>query len=554
MRYGITKNGWLALLLISAFVLGAFTSGELLQKITRQDVKGAANIMGLEMTNPEIDSLLPNLEEFREAYTKNREKQLDNGLVPSLTFNPVPDNYIAALGKRSRTSFKNPGKSILPEDKDKLAWYSIQELASLIKNKEITSVELTKVFINRLKKYDEQLNCVVTLTEDLAMEQAKKADAEIAKGNYKGLLHGIPYGIKDLFATSMHKTTWGAAPFKDQKLDFDATVVKKLDEAGAVMVAKLSLGALAMGDKWFDGMTRNPWKPETGSSGSSAGSAAAVAAGLVPFAIGTETLGSIVSPSTVCGTAGLRPTFGRVSRHGAMALCWSMDKVGPICKTAEETAVVFNEIYGLDEKDPTTVDAPFQYAPNMYQNLKVGYVKSDFEKDYPFKSQDSTTLRKLKAMGVELIPIELPEFPDISSILYAEAAAAFDDLTTSNQDDQLTQQGKNAWPNIFRSARFIPAVEYIKANRLRTKLIADMQEVFKKVDVYVHPSWASQSLRITNYTGHPCVVVPNGFQEDGRPTSITFTGNWFKEGEIVSLAQAYQTQTGFYLKHPELDK
>ncbi|MCI5083626.1 MAG: amidase, partial [Saprospiraceae bacterium] len=260
MRYGITKNGWLALLLISAFVLGAFTSGELLQKITRQDVKGAANIMGLEMTNPEIDSLLPNLEEFREAYTKNREKELDNGLVPSLTFNPVPDNYIAALGKRSRASFKNPGKSILPEDKDKLAWYSIQELASLIKNKEITSVELTKVFINRLKKYDEQLNCVVTLTEDLAMEQAKKADAEIAKGNYKGLLHGIPYGIKDLFATSMHKTTWGAAPFKDQKLDFDATVVKKLDEAGAVMVAKLSLGALAMGDKWFDGMTRNPWK------------------------------------------------------------------------------------------------------------------------------------------------------------------------------------------------------------------------------------------------------------------------------------------------------
>jgi Asp-tRNA(Asn)/Glu-tRNA(Gln) amidotransferase A subunit family amidase len=554
MRHAIGNKGWIVAVVFASFILGAFTSEEILNAITKQDVKGASNIMGIEMNNTEIDSLLPDLKDFRDAYVKNRAAKLDNSVAPALVFDPIPETYIKKLGRRSGVALKNPGKVEVPENKDLLAWYSVQQLASLIKEKKISSVDLTKFFIARLKKYDPKLKCVITITEELALEQAKKADAEIAKGNYKGTLHGIPYGIKDLFATKKYKTTWGAEPYKDQVLDYNATVVEKLNEAGAVMVAKLTLGALAMGDKWYGGMTRNPWDMSTGSSGSSAGSASAVAAGLVPFAIGTETLGSIVSPSTVCGTAGLRPTFGRVSRHGAMALSWSMDKIGPICKTAEETAIVLDVIKGNDDKDPSTYDAPFYYRPNIHNAIKVGYVKTDFEKDYPFKKQDSLTLVTLKQMGIELVPIELPNFPDISPILLAEAAAAFDDLTLSNQDDKLTQQGKNAWPNIFRGARFIPAVEYIQANRLRTQLIKDMEKVFEKVDAYVHPSWASQSLRITNYTGHPCVVVPNGFQTNGRPTSISFTGKWFKEGEIISLAEAYQKRTGFFTKHPKLEE
>ncbi|MCH2083536.1 MAG: amidase [Saprospiraceae bacterium] len=554
MRHASGNKAWILVVVLASFILGAFTSEDILNAITRQDVKAASRIIGIEMNNPEIDSLLPDLNEFRDAYIKSRAAKLDNSVAPALVFDPIPDVYIKKLSGRNAIALKNPGKVELPKDKDMLAWYSLQELAYLIREKKISSVELTKFFIARLKKYDPMLKCVITITEDLALEQAKKADAEIAKGNYKGTLHGIPYGIKDLFATKKYKTTWGAEPYKDQVLDYNATVVEKLNESGAVMVAKLTLGALAMGDEWYGGMTRNPWDMSTGSSGSSAGSASAVAAGLVPFAIGTETLGSIVSPSTVCGTAGLRPTFGRVSRHGAMALSWSMDKIGPICKTAEETAIVFNAIRGRDDKDLSTYDAPFYYRPNIHNTIKVGYVKSDFEKDYPFKKQDSLSLRTLKQMGIELIPIELPNLPDISPILLAEAAAAFDDLTLSNQDDELKQQAKNAWPNIFRGARFIPAVEYIQANRLRTQLIADMEKLFEKVDAYVHPSWASQSLRITNFTGHPCIVVPNGFQANGHPTSISFTGKWLKEGEIISLAEAYQKRAGFYKKHPTLKK
>ena len=554
MKHAKWNRNWLIALVLGSFVLGAFTSAELIKSITRQQVQGAANIMGMEMTNQEIDSLMPDLERFREGYIKNRQKKLDNSVVPALTFDPVPGQYITKMGRRNGVSITSPGKVEMPENKEDLAWYSIQQLGLLIKEKKITSVELTKFFIQRLKKFDKELKCVVTLTEDLALAQAKKADEALATGNYLGPLHGIPYGIKDLFATKKYKTTWGAAPFKEQVLDYDAAVVQKLEAAGAVLVAKLTLGALAMGDKWFGGMTRNPWAPETGSSGSSAGSASAVAAGLVPFAIGTETLGSIVSPSTVCGTTGLRPTFGRVSRHGAMALSWSMDKIGPICRTAEEGIIVLDAIAGEDAMDPFTKDAPLYYRPNIHRSLKIGYVKSDFDRDYPFKAQDSASLQVLKQMGIELIPIELPEYPNLSPILIAEAAAAFDELTLSNKDDQLTQQGANAWPNIFRGARFIPAVEYIQANRLRTKLIEDMQKVFEKVDAYVHPSWASQSLRITNYTGHPCVVVPNGFQLDGKPTSISFTGKWFKEGELVSLAKAFQDRTGYHLKHPKQGK
>lgn len=539
--------------LFVAFLTGAFTNRYLIPSISQADVLSATNIMGISMTEAEIDSLLPRLERVRGSYAALREKEIPNSLSPALVFNPVPPGYEIPSGS-SKVQFTAPQKIKRPKDIAQLAFYSVLELAELIRTKQISSTELTQFFIARLKQHDPTLHCVISLTEELALQQAKKADAELAKGNYRGPLHGIPYGAKDLLATKQYKTTWGAMPYKDQGFDYDATVVQKLEDAGAILVAKLSMGALAMGDVWYGEKTRNPWDVSRGSSGSSAGSASAVAAGLLPFAIGTETLGSIVSPSTVCGTTGLRPTYGRVSRHGAMALSWSMDKIGPLCRSAEDCAAVFQAIYGLDDKDNSLIEAPFNYSKSLANPklLKVGYLKSSFEGNYPFKSQDSLALLSLQEQGYELIPIELPTSPDIGFLLSAEAAAAFDGLTRSGEDDQLVRQTRNAWPTTFRAARFIPAVEYIQANRLRSQLIADMAKVFEEVDVYVHPSWASPSLRITNYTGHPCVVVPNGFR-DGRPTSITFTGKLFEEGQVLAIAAAYQQATEWDERHPDLD-
>ncbi len=534
------------------FAAGAFTGRYFLNTtITPDDVRSAAKNGGLEFTPAEIDSLLPGLGEYRESYLANRRQPLPNHLAPALIFNPLPPGLIIDQTQRP-VVFSKPGKVQLPVNRDDLAFYSVRELAELLRTRQITSVALTQFFIERLKKYDPQLYCVITLTEDLALEQARRADAEIAQGRYRGLLHGIPYGAKDLLAKKGYKTTWGAMPYKDQAIEEDATVITKLEQAGAVLVAKLTLGELAMGDVWFGGMTRNPWNVETGSSGSSAGSAAAVAAGLLPFAIGTETLGSIVSPSTVCGTTGLRPTFGRVSRHGAMALSWSMDKIGPIARTVEDCAIVFNAIYGPDGKDLSVIKAPFNYnAMFDPKKLRVGYVKSAFEGNYPFKIQDSLALAKMRTLGYDLIPIELPPTPNIRFILNAEAAAAFEELTLSNRDDLMVRQTRNAWPNIFRQARFIPATEYIQANRLRTKLILDMQRIFEQVDVYLSPSWAGGNLLITNLTGHPCVVLPNGFQPNGRPTSLTFTGKLFGEAELLRLAKVWQDATEFHRQHPK---
>jgi len=545
------KTFRLFLLLAVIFVLGAFTGSFLNDKISADDVRGAARIMGLEMTQSEIDSLLPGLEDNRTAYLNHRKSTPANDLGPALWFNPLLPGMKIPSGP-DKVNFGKAPLVRLPQNRDELAWYTVRELAELIRTRQISSEELTRFFLDRLKKYDPQLHCVITLTEDLAIEQAKRADAEIKAGKYRGLLHGIPYGAKDLLATKKYKTTWGSVPYKDQMLDYDATVIKKLEAAGAVLCAKLTMGELAWGDVWFGEMTRNPWDTKTGSSGSSAGSASSVSAGLLPFAIGTETLGSIVSPSTVCGTTGLRPTYGRVSRHGAMALSWSMDKIGPICRSVEDCAIVFNAIQGPDPLDVSLIPAAFHYdATADPKQLKIGYLKKDFDRRYPFHDQDSVALEKLKAMGFQLIPIELPESPDLSIILSAESAAAFDELTLSGKDDLMRRQIKNAWPNSFREARFIPAVEYLQANRLRTKLMQDMQKVFEKVDVYVHPSWGSRSLNITNHTGHPCVVVPNGLR-NGRPTSLSFTGRLFEEGKILGLARVYQEATGFHKEHPKL--
>lgn len=543
---------------MGSFLLGAFINATDTPKpITTEMVEAAATIFGLDFTPAERDSMLGNLNNARSNFDALRKIDLPNDVAPALYFNPLPAGFVMPAGA---SSFKAsaPGTVTLPANRDELAFYTVGQLGQLIRTKQISSVELTKFFLNRLKTYDPKLHCVITLTEELALQQAKRADDELKAGKYRGPLHGIPYGAKDLLATKDYKTTWGAMPYKDQTIPMNATVVKRLEEAGAVLCGKMTLGALAMGDVWFGGMTRNPWNMSAGSSGSSAGSASSVAAGLLPFAIGTETLGSIVSPSTVCGTTGLRPTFGRVSRHGAMALSWSMDKIGPITRSVEDCALVFNAIYGPDGNDPTVIAAPFRYTPlASLKGLRVGYVKKAFENNYPNRANDSLTLQTLRNLGAELVPFDLPtNVPAgrISFLLSVEAAAAFDDLTRSGRDDLMVRQTKNAWPNIFRSSRFVPAVEYIQANRARTRLINDMAAQLKaaKIDVYVSPVYSGSNLTLTNLTGHPCVVLPNGFTKQNTPTSITFMGQLFEEGKVLAVAKAYQDATQWHKQHPQL--
>ncbi|UCE66783.1 MAG: amidase [Candidatus Zixiibacteriota bacterium] len=524
--------------------------------IKTPQVEQAEKIIGLEFTPSERDSMLDDLNYNLGFYEDLREVPVDNSVSPAFIFNPLSSG-VKPETRQNSIVYSPVGEIERPKNIEDLAFYSVRELAELIKTRKATSTELTALCLDRLKKYDPQLHCVITLTEELALKQAARADSEIAAGNYRGPLHGIPYGAKDLLALKGYKTTWGAMPYKDQMLDCDATVIKKLEQAGAVLVAKLSMGALAWGDVWYADTTRNPWNPKKGSSGSSAGSASAVSAGLVPFAIGTETWGSIVSPSTVCGTTGLRPTYGRVSRAGAMALSWSMDKIGPICRTVEDCAIVFDAIRGSDSIDLSVINAAFNYNYDIdITSLKIGYLKEDFEKDTLFAKQNRATLNKLRELGANLIEIKLPDLPidPMQIILSAEAAAAFDELTRSNRDDLLVRQIKNAWPNSFRASRFIPAVEYIQANRIRTVLIAQMAELMAHIDVYVSPSWEGDNLLLTNLSGHPCVVLPNGFDDEGEPTSITFMGRLFDEATVLAAAKIYQDATDFHKKHPPLFK
>ena len=551
MKPGI-KGIYLFIACLASFLLGAAVLSD--NNITKDVVEKGDKIIGIDFTEPEIDSMLSILNDQLGNYKNIRKADLQNDVPSAMLFNPIPNDFRVDQEQKP-LRFDNYISTKMPVNKDDLAFYSVGQLASLIRTRQISCVELTKFFLDRLKKYGPKLECVITLTEDSALAQAKKDDEEIAAGWYKGMMHGIPFGVKDLLATKGYKTTWGAMPYKDQMIDEDATVIKKLEDAGGILVAKLTMGALAMGDVWYGGKTRNPWKTSEGSSGSSAGPASAVSAGLVPFAIGTETWGSIVSPSTVCGVTGLRPTYGRVSRTGAMSLSPSMDKIGPICRNAEDCAIVFYFIYGPDKKDKTLYDYPFNYYNKIdLKKLRIGYLKNDFAKDSAFKVQDSLALLTLKQLGADLIPIELPkDIPvnDLSIILTAEAAAEFDNLTLSNKDDMLAAQDKDAWPNIFRAARFIPAVEYINANRLRYKLIQEMADQFQKIDLFVAPSWTGDNLLLTNLTGNPCVVVPDGFSEDGTPTSISFIGNLFDEGTILEVAKAYQEVTDFHLQHPD---
>jgi len=519
----------------------------------REAADAIEKIYGFEFSDEKTDMLLPGLKEQLGNYTTMRRQALSNSIPPAMQFNPLPVGF---KFETTRRSFKasSPGKVKMPANLDDLAFYSIGQLGALIKSKQITSEKLTRFYLERLKKYGPKLECVVTLTESLALEQACRADKEIAAGKYRGPLHGIPYGAKDLLAVKGYPTTWGAAPYTNQVFDFDAEVIKRLEAAGAVLVAKTTLGELAMGETWYGGMTRNPWNPKQGSSGSSAGSAAGVSAGLFAFGIGSETLGSIVSPSDRCGVTGLRPSYGRVSRSGAMALSWSMDKLGPLCRTAEDCALVFNAIYGPDGVDSTLYDAPFNYDARVnWKKLRVGYLKKDFENERDErKANDEATITRIRELGAELIPVELPDYPlnSISFLLSTEGAEAFDELTLSNQDDLLKQQSAGSWPNTFRKRRFVPAVEYLRAQRIRWLLIQDTAKVFQKVDLFVAPSQSGRSLLLSNLTGHPSVVVPNGFSKAGTPTSICFIGKLFGEADILAVAKKYQDATDFHLKHP----
>ncbi len=556
MKLNTRRNSIIVLLCVLSFTLGGFIAKKAEEeKITIALVKQAQKIIGLDFTDAEADSMLENLEGQRKSFAALRKLNIPNSVPPALNFNPVPVAY-QYPDKANYFKISSGAGTKLPADMEKLAFYKITELAELIRTKQISSVELTRYFIGRIKKYDPALLYAITITEERAMKQARKADAEIVSGKYRGLLHGIPFGAKDLLAAKDYKTTWGSVAYKEQRVDLDATVISRLENAGAVLIAKMTLGELAMGDVWFGGKTKNPWDLKRGSSGSSAGSASAVAAGCLPFAIGSETLGSIVSPSTECGTTGLRPSFGRISKYGAMALSWSMDKLGPITRSVEDCAIVFNAIQGADGKDLSVISAPFNYTSPLSTSLKgirIGYIRSEFSRKYANSSNDSISLIKLKELGAELVPFELPVLPynDMLIVLSAEAGAAFDELTLSNRDDLLVQQHKKAWPNGFRSARFIPAVDYIHANRARTMLIDQLNEKMKAVDLFIAPSFG-QNLRATNLSGHPCVVLPNGFR-NGLPGSITFTGQLFGEGKLLRIAMAYQKATAFNEVHPAMN-
>ncbi|MGQ0720103.1 MAG: amidase family protein [Candidatus Eiseniibacteriota bacterium] len=551
-------------------------------RVSPEMIRGAEWIAGLELTDADRELMLEDLGEALAEWAKLRGVALDNSVPPALRFHPVPASppaSAAAPARRSRaagTSWRPLRGLEPPSGEADIAFATISELATWLRRRKISSSELTELYLRRLEAHDPVLRCVISRTEERAREAAAAADRRIASGDTRGPLDGIPWGAKDLLSVAGQRTTWGSKAYEDQVRDDTATVVRHLDEAGAPLLAKLSVGELAWGDVWFGGTTKSPWNTEQGSSGSSAGPGAATAAGLVGFAIGTETWGSIVSPCTRCGVSGLRPTFGRVSRHGCMALSWSMDKIGPMARSLEDCARIFDAVRGADGLDPAARDAAFSWPGKGGRRPRVGFVPSLFEEDRASEIEgdaqnaeaaaerraakeweeiDRDTLRELEGLGYELIPIELPKdvpVTALSLILTAEAAAAFDELTRSGKDDLLVRQERHAWPNVFRQGQLIPAVEYIRANRIRTLLMRDMEKLFERVDAYVTPTFGGDNLLLTNLTGHPQIVLPNGFRSDGTPTSITITGSLDGEEDLLALGVAYQSVTDHHRRRPAL--
>ena len=565
-------------------------------RIDKPTLDCAEKIFGVDFTEAEEEQAASAVNQNLGNFERLRELNIPLDTEPAVTFRPY-------LPGRKPTPGATPGAKIKvslqssPLDSardrpaargsslDELAFLPITSLAPLIQRRQVSATDLTKMYLERLKKHGPALNCVVTLTEELALAQAAQADREIRAGRYKGPLHGIPWGAKDLFATKGIPTTWGAAPFQNQVFDYDATIVERLRDAGAVLVAKLSLGALAQGDRWFRGQTKNPWNTERGSSGSSAGPGSATAAGLVGFGIGTETRGSIISPSIENGVTGLRPTYGRISRHGAMALSWTMDKIGPMCRSVEDCALVFNAIYGPDGRDDTVVDAPFEWKPDVpLSKLRIGFVKDDFDPPpggpggrgdagargggggrgrglSPEEQQRQREMRLkvfaevldvYRKAGATLEPIEVPAnitsiAGTIGFVLSTEGAAAFDDLTRSKD---INDPSLNTWPNTFRAHRFVPAVEYIRAQRARTLLIREMEKLMSQYDVFLSPAPGS-TLGATNLTGHPAIALKAGFI-DNRPVELMVTGRLYDEATVLRVALAYERATAWHTMNPKL--
>ncbi len=550
----------------ACFVRALAAEGSGSAKVTPEMIAKAEWISGLTLSKEQRKLLVSGADELERAFKALRAVAIDNGISPALVFQPLvpPPPGKAQLAVSALPATARPAK-----DSD-LAFLSVQDLAALIHKKEISSTELTKFYLARIEKHDPKLLAVITRTEELALQQAAQADAEIAKGNWRGPLHGIPYGAKDLLAVPGYPTTWGAGPYKTQTRPEKATVVSKLEAAGAVLLAKTTLGELAMDDEWFGGTTRNPWKLDQGSSGSSAGSASCVAAGLMGFAIGSETWGSLVSPSTRCGTSALRPTFGAVSRYGAMALSWSMDKLGPIARRVEDLALIHAAIAGADGLDAAAKDAGFIWRSDLdVRGMRVGVLQDLFDVDYAtlagpgedkqafreWQKNDLAALEMLRTLEIGLVPVKLPvtlPVTAMATILTAEAACAFDELTRSGADTGLKRQSGGAWPNIFRQGQLIPAVEYLRANRVRRMVMQQMETLMDEYPVLVAPSFGGDMLLLTNLTGHPQVVVPNGFRSDGTPTSLTFTGRLWGEPALLALAREYQEGTNHHMKHPPL--
>jgi Asp-tRNA(Asn)/Glu-tRNA(Gln) amidotransferase A subunit family amidase len=545
-------------------VLWAKLQEQKTQKITVEMLREAEEISGVHFTDAQRDMMLKGVNENRDRYKELRQVHLEVTVPPALRFSSILPGMRFDTAKRP-FRMSAIGTFSRPSDSESLSFWPVTHLSALIRSRQLSSLELTELYLDRLKRFDPVLKCVVTLTDDLAMKQAKQADVEIKAGHYRGPLHGIPWGAKDLIAKGGYPTTWGAPPFKEQVIPTDATVVERLEKAGAVLVGKLATGELAHDDVWFGGQTKNPWDVTEGSGGSSAGPGSATAAGLVGFAIGTETGGSIIDPAIRCGVTALRPTFGRVSRYGVMPGAWSFDKVGPMCRSVEDCAVVLNAIHGPDGMDLTVVDLPFNWDATLdIRKLRVGYLRTAFQQQRLVREEqvnDEATLAALRSLGVNLREMDLPNLPITATNFasaFVEISSVWDEMVRRGQDIQLTRQDPDHIGNLCRTTQTMPAIEYVRANRIRTLLMEAMAKVMADLDVYVAPQSriddafvnTNLNLWLTNLTGHPAVVVPNGFARGGKPTGITFIGNLYGEGKLLALAKAYQDATEFHSRHP----
>ena len=547
-------------------------------EVTSDMIASAERLFGVEYSAEERELMIGNFEGQILSALERRKSSFPNALPMASRFDPRLPGFVPPRQPASGNwSLPDPGP--LPETDEDIAFASVTQQAEWIRLGKLTSSRLTEIYLDRIERLGAKLECFVTVTPELARAEAAAADAQIKAGVWLGPLHGIPYGLKDLFDTKGIRTSWGATPYKDQVPEQDARIVQMLRAAGAVLLGKTTLGALAYGDIWFDGKTRNPFNLDEGSSGSSAGSASATAAGLCGFSIGTETLGSITSPSQRCGTTGLRPTFGRISRAGGMALCWSLDKIGPICRAVEDCALVLAAINGGDPADRSSIDAPFGFSPDATTDgMRVGYLPAAFE-DEGATEVDHAALEAMRGLSVEVVPVSLPDLPygSLMAILFAEAAAAFEELTLSDRDDELVWQDPGAWPNAFRKARFLSAVDHVQLDRLRYQVMQALDDIFSQVDAMIGPFMTGPMLVATNFTGHPCLHLRAGFlesetrsdpslahgklvvEEKGEapqtfriPQGISLWGGLFDEARLITLGRALEAKLGVAAERPAL--